>query len=340
LFERAVGFLPIVRAARRAGRGKPLSDAAASFLFDLEPEALRLESELDAGTYRPGPYRTFLITDPKRRLISAAPFRDRVVHHAVCAVLEPVLERYAVHDSYACRKGKGTLAALDRAQILSTRSSWFLKLDIRHLFETMNHSILKDALRRRIKDARFLELLFRIIDAGAPGSPAGVGLPIGNLTSQHFANFFLGAVDHFVLERVGVEGYCRYMDDFLIFGSGPDVLRRQHDVIEAFLGSDMDLILNSRVTRLDRVSSGVPFLGFRIWPETIRMDRVRVRRFRRKISGLEQKLREGGMDEAAASRSAASLIGWTMHGNTSSFRRSFFDRRGEDGEGTVQAPTG
>ena len=340
LFEQAVGFPQLVRAARRAARGKTRSESTSAFLFDLEVEVLRLERELRDGSWRPGGYRTFVITDPKRRLISAAPFRDRVVHHALCDVLEPVLERSAVFDSYACRKGKGTLAAIQRAQAHARRSPWFLKLDVRHMFETLNHERLVARLRRMVKDARFLDVLEGIVRAGAPGAPAGVGLPIGNLTSQHFANFFLGAADHFVLEGLRPEGYCRYMDDFLLFGPDRDRLRRWRDAADDYLGEQLDLTLKAEATRLDRVSSGVPFLGFRIWPRTVRLDAARARRFRRKVRAIDAQLHAGGMDDDEAARCAASLVGWTLHGDTRSFRRSFFAKRGEDGEGRQRAPTG
>ena len=137
LFPQVVDFHALRAAARRAARSTP---TGAPFLADLEANVLALRSELLAGTWRPGPPHTFAITDPKPRIISAAPFVDRVVHHALCAALEPTLERYAIHHSYACRHGKGNRTAVAAVQRLAGRHAWFVKLDVRHYFETMDHS--------------------------------------------------------------------------------------------------------------------------------------------------------------------------------------------------------
>ena len=151
--------------------------------MNLETEALKLQRELLDDSYCPREYRIFAIIDPKPRMISAAAFRDRVVHHALCAALEPTLERYAIFDSYACRPKKGGYAATKRAQGFARRLSYFLKLDVYKFFETADHDVLKRLLRRLVKDKRALALCDRFIDAGAPRSAAGKGLPIGNLTS-------------------------------------------------------------------------------------------------------------------------------------------------------------
>ena len=324
LFEQVVSFRALCVAARRAARGKRLSMSAAAFLLDLEPEVLRLERELLDGSYRPASYRTFTIDDPKPRTISAAAFRDRVVHHALCAALEPVLERGAIEQSFACRKAKGTLAAVGCAQGFARRARRFLKLDIRKFFETADHGVLQRQLRRVVKDRRCLELADRFIDAGAPGSPPGKGLPIGNLTSQHFANFYLCPLDHFIKHELRARHYCRYMDDLLIFGDQGEVLRGLRDEIERFVGTRLLLELKEEATILAPVHAGVPYLGFRIWPDLIRLDPRRVRRFRGRFRDLSARLRAGALDDAAYSRSASSLIGWAEQADTLGLRTSFF----------------
>jgi len=183
LFDAMVGFGSLRDAALRASRGKRLSRDAAGFLAELEREILALQRELVSGTYRPGPYRTFMVLDRKERLISAAPFRDRVVHHAMCAVMEPAFERHAIAHSFACRPGRGTSAALAAARRFARSTRWFLKMDVKKFFETLDHEILKGMLRRLFKDRRLLEIADRFIDAGAPECPPGRGLPIGNLTT-------------------------------------------------------------------------------------------------------------------------------------------------------------
>ena len=184
LFEKVADFGALRQAAYRAAKGKRLSREGAEFMVHLESEVLRLEKELEEGTYKPGSYRTFTIYERKPRRICAAPFRDRVVHHALCAALEPSLESYAIFDSYACRPGKGSHQALQRVRYFSRREDYFLKTDIARYFDTINHNILKGLLQRRFKDGRLLALLEQIIDHGPPGMEPGKALPIGNLTSQ------------------------------------------------------------------------------------------------------------------------------------------------------------
>ena len=322
LFEQVTSFEALRRAARRAARGKRPSTAASAFLFELETEVLRLQRDLTEGSYRPGPYRTFSIVDPKPRTISAAPFRDRVVHHALCAAMEPVLERYAIGDSYACRTGKGTLAALHRARYFARRHAWFLKLDVRRYFESADHWVLRELLRRLFKDRRLLELADLVISAGAPGSPPGKGLPIGNLTSQHFANLYLGPLDHRIKETLRIPAYCRYLDDLLLFADDQEQLVAARADVAAFCCTALKLELRHEATRLEPVMAGVPFLGFRIWPGLVRFDAFRKRRFCRKMRVLRRLGDAGDMDEEALARRAASLVSWATQADTMMLRRS------------------
>lgn len=326
LFEHAIDFGNLRACARRAARGKTARAEVAGFLMDLETEVLRLQRELRDREYRPGPYRTFWVRDPKPRTISAAPFRDRVVHHAVCAALEPVLERYSICHSYACRKGKGTLAALGHARAIARRYPYFLKIDVRRFYETVDHGVLRALLRRRIKDRRLLALLDVIIDAGAPGSEPGKGLPIGNLTSQHLANLYLGALDHHIKERLRVRGYCRYMDDCLLGAHDRATLRRWHDRVREHLTEALCLALRGEATILAPVGEGVPWLGFRVWPHLVRLDPRSKRRFRARMREVDRRLRQGALDEDAAVRSATSLVGWAEHADTHRLRTSFVAR--------------
>ena len=326
-FERVASFGALVAAARRAARGHRSSPEVADFLFKLEPEVLQLERELRAGDYRPRPYRTFEIREPKPRTISAAAFRDRVVHHALCAELEPVLDRGAVESSFACRRGKGVLAAITHAQRLVRRNPYALKLDVRHFFETLSHDVLKRLLARRVRDERVRWLYRVFIDAGAPGSPPGRGLPIGNLTSQHFANFYLGPLDRLVTRGLRPGGYCRYMDDVLVFETSKDALWEAHRQIEGLANSRLDLELKSEVTRVVPVTEGVPFLGFVVFPGMVRFDPHRARRWRSRMRALQRTLDHDVISEEDAQRAADSLIGWARHGDTFSLRRAWVARR-------------
>jgi len=332
VFEQVAEFNALRAAARRAARGTWRRPGAAAFLADLERNVLAIQRELLDGTYRPGALTRFQITDPKPRTISAAPFRDRVVHHALCAALEPTFERYAVHHSYACRKGRGNRAAMLHAQRLAGRHPWYGKLDVRSFFESLEHAVLMRLLRRRFKDRRALALVETILEAGA--AAPGRGIPIGNLTSQHFGNFALGHVDHFALERLRVGGWVRYMDDMLVFGPDKSVVCGWLGALTAFLHAELRLSVRDEITVLAPVHVGIPFLGFRIWPRQVRMDGARVRRFRRKVRALARARRDW-VDEAALAQSAQSLFAWAAQADTWALRRSLLDRLEADGYGSA-----
>lgn len=322
-FEQVASFEALVAAARRASRGHRRDPSVAHFLSDVEREVLQILRELRAGTYRPAPWRTFRIRDPKPRTISAAAFRDRVVHHALCSALEPVLEHDAHPASFACRRGGGVLKALRHAHALVRKAPWALKFDVRHFFETLDHRVLRRLLWRRIADPRVRALLDVFIDAGAPGSSPGKGLPIGNLTSQHFANFYLGPLDRHLARGLRVAGQARYMDDVLVFGSSKAEVWAAHEAVACFVHERLQLDLKHEVTRVLPVHEGVPFLGFRLWPSVVRFDAARRRRWYRKMNALQRGLDAGLLDGEDAERIASSLVGWSMHGDTLALRRAW-----------------
>ena len=321
-FEEVASFGALRRAARRASKGLRHRPAVAAFLADIEPEVLALQRELLGGRYHPRPMFTFPIRDPKPRMISAAAFRDRVVHHALCDALEPRFERYADPDSYACRVGKGNLAAIRRVQQLARRHPWYVKLDVRHYFETVDHEVLHALLGRLVRNRRVLDLMRIILEAGAH-SP-GRGLPIGNLTSQHFGNLYLGLLDHHLREELRAPGMTRYMDDIVIFGPDRCAVRYLRDAATRFINDDLCMEVKSEVTALGPVTNGVPFLGFRIWPGLLRLDGARVRRFRAHARGIERALQQGILDEEAASLLVSSLFAWASQADTWALRRSFW----------------
>lgn len=280
LFERIVSFRNLLDASRKARRGKRWKPYVRDFEFALESELIRLEEELRAGSYRPGSYREFYVLHPKKRLISAAPYRDRVVHHAVMNVLEPVFDRRMIHDSYACRPGKGSHRAVRRASEFARQSAFVLRFDVKKFFPTIDHDILKETLSSVIKDERVLDLCETIIDRSNeqeevrdyfPGDDLFTaqwrrkGLPIGNLTSQWFANFFLSGFDHFVKRDLKVRLYIRYMDDLLAFSDSKMTLFEWKDHFHEFLAG---LRLRPKEPKcvVQRTRDGVPFLGFKVFP--------------------------------------------------------------------------
>ncbi len=319
-FDTATDFWTLRAAARKAARGCGRSPGAVAFVAELESEVLQLQRELRSGTYTPGAFHTFPIRDPKPRVISAAPFRDRVVHHALCAALEPIFEGEADPDSFACRPGKGTRAAVWRVQEHARHWPWFAKLDVLHCFETADLAVLRGMLAARIDDAPLLAVLDRVLERGA-GSP-GVGLPIGNLTSQHLANFLLGAVDR-EARRLGVGGWVRYMDDMLLFGPNSATVRAQADAIAAFIGERLRQQEKPSARLLAPCRAGVPALGFRIWARRKRLDGARRRRVARRFRGLDRMVANGGWTESEAARRAVSVVGWAEQADTRGLRASF-----------------
>ena len=315
-------FGALLAAARRAARGKLSRPSVAALMADVERTVFGLESALQAGTWRPSPYRTFSIRDPKPRTISAAPFADRVVHHAISAAIEPTLEGRFVAESYACRKGKGTHRALARAQALCRRFAYVLKLDVHHFFESADHGVLLERLRPLFPEPRLFDLLRKIVEHGAPGSPPGKGLPIGSLTSQHFANLYLDRADHHLVDTLQVPGYVRYMDDMLLFADDRAALWSTLGSLRRLLADELRLALREEVTRLAPTSEGVPFLGFVVYPGVLRLRGAAVRRLRRGLRGLGSASRRGTIGEEQRTRVAASLLGHAAFGDTLCLRRS------------------
>ena len=329
MWEAVASFDNLWEAARLARRGKRFRHAAALFDRDLGPNLLRLLDQLRSGAYRPGGYSTFTIFEPARRLISAAPYRDRVVHHALCQVIEPIFERGFIFDSYANRRGKGTHAALDRVTHYARRFPYVLQGDLRLFFPSLDHQILLDRLRRRLgSHPRVMDLCALILANSNPQEPAEFyfpgddlftpssrrrGLPIGNLTSQFWANVYLDPFDHFVKDDCGVKGYVRYVDDFLLFAEDKAALHRLAERCGDKLAS-LRLPLHPRKTRIYPVTEGIPFLGFRVWPSHRRLLPGSVKRARRRLARLET-LADGVP-------SIRAWIAHAAHGNTYGLRRT------------------
>lgn len=314
-------FEALVAAARRAALGKKKRPVA-RFLLDLEPEVLRLQRELRDGAWRPSPPKTFTIADPKPRRIVAVPFPDRVVHHALMAEVAPALDRTLGPESFACRDGRGGHAAVRRAHELARRGAFLLKTDIEHFFETVDQELVLERVEQRVKDRRALDLLARIVRVSVLGSEPGRGLPIGSLTSQHLANFFLGALDRFARERLGLRHYVRYMDDVIAFHGERAVLEDALVELAAFVRDELRLKLKMRATWIAPVADGLPFLGFRIFPGTVRLGRAARLRFARRLRRKERAFSLGRLSEEALAREANALVAHVASAGTLAFRRS------------------
>lgn len=266
------------RACRQASAGKRQLASVAKFLIHEESKLFELQTRLVTRTYRPGKLTQFVITDPKERVISAAPFRDRVVHHALINILEPVLEKRMISNSFACRKGKGTHAAIKRAQRFVKSNDFFLKMDVAKCFASFDHSVVLAALARIVKDRQVLWLCEQIVTK----TGLKTGLPIGNLTSQWFANLTLTQLDRHIKQRLRVKAYLRYMDDFVCFSDSKAQLKERLQEIRLKL-AQMKLKFKERSIRLAPCRTGLNFLGRQIFANVIRVAAKNFKRCRGRI---------------------------------------------------------
>jgi retron-type reverse transcriptase len=320
LFDRMASFENLLAAFERAAKGKRDRTAVATFFRTREEEICRLRRELLDGSYRPGGFRGFTIYDPKERDISVPPFRDRVVHHAVIGVLEPVFEARFDRDSYGCRKGLGMDAALARALSFVRRFPFCLKTDVSKFFPSVSHEVLRAQLRRVLKDRRLLDLLDRILAAHGPG------LPIGSLTSQWLANFTLTPLDRHLRTLPMIRGQTRYMDDILMFGESRTDLKAALAAMRAFLAGRLGLSLKDRATAVYATKTGVPFLGFRVTPRGVEVRRAGFRRFRDGVRRAEWLYRTGRLDAGALAASVTSRIAHLSRARSLALRRIYFAR--------------
>lgn len=311
-------FLNLYEAYRDARRGKRYTDACLKFSWALESRLFDLEGRLVNEVWQPGRPYEFKVLEPKPRYIQAPPFADRVVHHALVRQIEPAFERRFIRDSYACRRDAGTHAAVDRLQYFLRRAQarwgdpWVLKADISKYFPSVNHERLLSLLGRVIGDRRVMDLAQRILKGY--GHDTGVGMPLGALTSQLFANVYLDRLDHHVKEDMGVGFYLRYMDDFVVVGPDKRTLWAIHDDIADFLATDLRLRLNHK-TDVHPARHGVDFCGYRTWA-THRLPRKKtVKKARRRFRELAALYHAGQISSADVRPYVASFLGYTKHCN-------------------------
>lgn len=301
LFEQAFTPEALYQAWLDASAGKRAKRATLAFGRNLSANLDALHTALHDGSYRPQPYQEFRVYEPKERIIFAPAFCDLVVQHAVYRLIYPIFNRTFIDQSFACRKGKGTHAAADYAQAAlrsSAPDSYILQLDIRRFFYSIDRAVLRKQIERQIKDARFVNVMMQFADYGQP-----VGIPIGNLLSQTYALIYMNPLDHFIKRDLGAKRYCRYVDDFVIFGWSRERCLDALVRIETFIAEQLGLGL-SRYS-LHKVKRGLNFVGYRTW---------RSMRFVRKHSLFKVR-------QSAARGAVASVVSGLGHAaNTASLR--------------------
>ena len=316
-------------------KGKSAKDGVLDFEYGLEKNIFQLKRELKNFSYAPQGLKVFKVNEPKPRFIQAACVRDRVVHHALVRVINPLFEPGFIYDSYACRKGKGTLNAVKRLEDFWVRESrnysrkiYFLKADIRKYFDSIDHNILLEIIRRKIDCPRTIWLIKKILKRQAVNCKVikieeGKGLPIGNLTSQLFANIYLNELDQYAKHKLKVKFYIRYVDDFIMISENRQYLASLIEPIEDFLRQNLKLDLHPVKRKISSSRSGVDFLGYfiRRYYKTLRFGNVK--RFLRRM----EKYKKEGKREAGKQVSMAAWMGYAKQADTYNLIKTLFAQR-------------
>ncbi len=332
-YEKIYCFANLYEAYRRAARGKRNVSDIVRFELDLAQNLWRLHEELKDRKYHPSGYYQFMIYDPKKRVIQASYFRDRVVQHSLCDnILEPYFGNRLIYDCAACRKEKGTHFAMRRLSEFMRQfykrhetKGYFLKCDVRKYFDSIDHEVLKKRLEN-FPDDRVRELLYMIIDSH--NRDTGKGLPLGNQTSQWFALYYLDSVDRLIKEHYRIKYYTRYMDDLVLIHEDKDYLKGLLKGLTEFANQKLRLEFNEK-TQIFPLSQGVDYLGWHFYlsdtGKVIRKLRSsNKRRFKRRLKAFEQKYAQGEMTSEEIRRSLVSYNGHLKHGHTWKLRRHVY----------------
>ena len=316
IFDRICSWKSLVEAYHSARKGKREHAAVVAYGALLEEETIALQGRLQSGVWGPSAPRVFKVTDPKPRLITAPPFLDRVVHHALVKEIEPLFERRFIDQSHACRRGRGVHGAVHSLQKMirieqrNFGDVYVLKADISKFFASIDHGRLIEIVKRTVRCQRTLALL-RSILCGY-GFEGGIGLPVGALTSQLMANAYLDQLDHFVKDHLGLRWYLRYMDDWIIVGHDKAELWRIYDVLADMLATRLGLRLNRKST-VQPIAQGVDFCGYRVFATHILPRKRNIRRARKRLQQSADKVAAGADIEVELAPRLASFRGYVAH---------------------------
>ncbi|MBN2788855.1 MAG: RNA-dependent DNA polymerase [Candidatus Delongbacteria bacterium] len=327
IYNKIYEFDNLYSAYRKARKGKRNKKEVSEFEYDLESNLFKIQQELKNGTFRFSGYNEFVVTDPKERKISAAPFKDRVVHHAICNFLEPMIDKTLMHQTYACRYNKGSHRAISKAVEYVRKYKYVLKLDVKKYFFSIDHENLLKKLRKKISDKKLLSLIKLLLETHDTGQEYYMGfeddtlfdyarckgLPIGNLTSQLFANFYLNQIDRLICEKLRIKSFVRYMDDIIIFTDSKLELADAFNEIEKYLGSNR-LKLNRNKSMLINLKNGLSYLGFHLYKGRIKILRSNLKRFIIKMRKYSRYLKDGKIQFESILMSLNSWLGFIGKG--------------------------
>ncbi|MCQ2975255.1 MAG: RNA-directed DNA polymerase [Bacteroidales bacterium] len=293
----------------KACRGKQNKKEVLLFRENFDENISTIRNQILSGNVSVGKYHYFTIHDPKERLICASAFDERILHHAIMNICHPYFERQLIYDTYATRIGKGQYQALDRAIQLTSKYQYLAKLDFRKYYYSINHNILKEKLRKIFKDKLLLHIFDKIIDSYSVSE--GLGLPIGNLTSQYFANYYLSSLDHYIKEQLQIP-YIRYMDDMLISDNNKENLKEYIKKITQY--STQNLKLTLKPPNIQPTSNGMSFLGYKLLPYRYLINGRSKRRFKIKMRKAEYKYQNNIWTEKEYINHLEPLLAFVKHG--------------------------
>ena len=335
MFEEICSIENLELAFRKARKRKTLKFYVTNFEKELKQNLVQLRHELLSKTYRPKPLQTFIVRDPKTRKISKSDFRDRVIHHALCNLIEPIFQKSFIYDSFANQIGKGSLKAIERfdhfkrkISLNNTITCYLLKSDIQHYFESVDHHVMLRILQKKIEDEDVLWLVKVILD-NHRSKEEGKGMPLGNLTSQFFANVYLNELDQFVKHKLRIKFYIRYVDDFIILNRKKDVLEYYKFKINRFLEERLFIRLHPSKTKIFTLQNGVDFLGFRVFFFHKLVRKKNIWKFERKFEELKELYRDGILSREKAIEMLEGWLAYVKHANTYKYRRhlvKFFNK--------------
>lgn len=321
--DQVTAFPELVEAAHRAARGKRDRPDVQAFFDQLERSLSHVQQALLHARLPNASYRRFSIRDPKPRIIHVAPFADRVAHHALMHPMDAPLDQWQSTTSFACRRGKGVHAAIAHAQRQCRRYPWFVKMDVSGYFEHIDHSVLMQLLHRRLKGP----WLFRLLEAVLASycSVPGQGLPIGALTSQHFANTYLVPADKWLISHPLCRAHCRYMDDTVVWAESREAANVMWHDYQDWLEQTLHLSLKPVVVQ--RTGHGLTLCGIRIRPYALRPSRRRQQLFRRHLRYWENAYQNADIDMFTLQRRVDSLVSMLSPGQSLEWRRNLMAQR-------------
>ena len=327
VYEELCSYENLEKAFNKARKGKTLKPYVIEFENNLKENLLQLQSELIFHTYRPRELKTFILRDPKTRKISKSHFRDRVVHHAICNIISLFYNKRFISDSFANRIGKGTFNAIKRFDYFKRKASknntikcYILKADIKHYFDTVSHNIFLKMLKERIKDERLLWLI-KIILKNYKTQINGKSMPLGNLTSQYFANIYLDKLDQFVKHKLKAKYYIRYVDDFVILHQSRKLLERYKQEINNFLKINLDIELHPDKSKVLKLNKGISFLGLRIFYYHKLIIRKNRRRFNKKFERMKKLYENKKIYREKVIEKFEGWLAYNSHADTYKYRK-------------------